>query len=478
MMREDPSILTPDLCVIGAGAAGLSVAAGAAAFGAPVVLIEKGEMGGECLNSGCVPSKALIASAERASAWQRDRMFGIASPQPIVDFRQVHDHVQAVIAAIAPNDSAERFIGLGVNVIRAQASFADARTVNADGRTIRARRFVIATGSRPTIPPIPGLAETPYLTNETVFGLAECPGHLAIIGGGPIGIELAQAFRRLGAQVSVIEAGQSLAKDDTECAALVLQTLREEGILILEQAKVASVSGRAGEIRIAVTVQGAARTIEATHLLIATGRTPTIDGLGLDAAGIAHTAKGIRVDHGLRTSNRRVYAIGDVTGMMQFTHVAGDHAALVLRNALFRLPLDTRRRLIPHVTYTHPELAHVGMSEAQARAEGRTIRILRSPFHDNDRAQTERRTGGHIKIVTTIRGRILGATIVGDQAGELIAMWTLAVTQKLNIRAIAGLVLPYPTRSEIGKRAAVSFFASSLTGVFVKRIIAFLRLFG
>lgn len=470
--------LTPDICVIGAGSAGLSVAAAAAAFGVPVVLVERGLMGGECLNTGCVPSKALIAAAERAVAFRSDAAFGIASNPPKVDFARVRQHVRQVIDAIAPNDSAARFTGLGVKVIQAHARFVDADTLEAGGHAIRARRFVIATGSRAFIPPIPGLAETPYLTNETIFDLDACPGHLAIIGAGPIGMELAQAFRRLGAEVTLIEAAEALAKDDPECAAVVIDALRGEGVEILTRSKVTGVTGAQGAVRISIETNGERRDIAATHLLVAAGRTPVTDGLGLEAADIAHGSKGIQVDKGLRTTNRRVYAIGDVIGALQFTHAANDQAGLVIRNALFRLPVDATSRVTPWVTYTRPELAHVGMTERQAKDSGHAIRVLRWTCHDNDRAQAERKTHGHIKIVTTPRGRILGATIVGAEAGEMITTWSLAIAQRLNIRAMAGTIVPYPTLSEIGKRAAMTFFTPGLTSKVVRRIIAALRIFG
>jgi len=473
-----PLLLTPDLCVIGAGSGGLSVAAAAAAFGVPVVLVEKAKMGGDCLNTGCVPSKALIAAASRANAWRGDAAFGIASSPPPVDFAHVHDHVHQVIASIAPNDSVARFTGLGVKVIEAAGTFIDRNTLAAGEYLIRARRFVIATGSRALAPPIPGLADTPFLTNENIFDLTECPQHLAIIGGGPIGMEMAQAFSRLGAQVSVIEAAEALAKDDPECAAIVIDTLRDEGVELRTQTKVVEVSGRAGDLRIQVETNGMRADIGATHLLVAAGRQPTIDGLGLDAAGIKHGKSGIEVDKGLRTSNRKVYAIGDVIGGLQFTHVANDHAGLVIRSALFRLPVNKDKRVIPWVTYTQPELAHVGLGEDAARKAGHNIRVLRWPLHDNDRAIAERQTKGHIKIITSARGKILGATIVGANAGEMIMLWSLAISQGLNVRALAGTIVPYPTRSEIGKRAAITFFAPSLTAPLIRRIIAALRLFG
>ncbi len=472
--------ITPDICVIGGGSGGLSVAAAAAAFGVSVVLIEKHKMGGDCLNTGCVPSKALLAAAKRVETMRSAAAFGVTAQAVNVDFAKVHDHVQRVIGAIAPIDSAERFTGLGVRVIKGHARFKDRRTVAVgDDYEIRARRFVIATGSAPALPAIPGLDEGPYLTNATVFDLVERPDSLIIIGAGPIGLEMAQAFRRLGSEVTVLEAITPLAKDDPDCAAIVLDQLEREGVVIRSGVKVARVKHASG--RATVTFAGASgeETVEGRFVLVAAGRKPTTDGLELDAAGIKYDRSGILVNKKLKTANRRVYAIGDVAaGQLQFTHAANYHAGLVIRNALFRLPVRVNNDAIPWVTYTEPELAQIGLTEAQARQRGIKLRILRWPYHDNDRAQAERETHGHIKVITTNKGQILGATVVGAQAGELIAVWTLAIAQRVNIRSLASIVLPYPTLSEIGKRAAVDYFTPGLTSPWVRRIIAWLRIFG
>lgn len=471
-------LLRPDICVIGAGSGGLSVAAAAAAFGVSVVLIERGRMGGDCLNYGCVPSKALIAAANREAAIRTAAAFGLKVQRAAVAYHQVQDHVQQVVAAIAPNDSAERFTGLGVRVLAGAARFKDGHTVAVgDDIEVQARRFVIATGSAPAVPPIPGLDQVPYLTNETVFDLRACPKHLIVIGAGPVGLELAQAFRRLGAEVTVLEALEPLAQDDPECAAIVLDQLARDGVIIRSGITIAAVKRNRSRVHVVLAGDGA-EVLEGSHVLVAAGRKPVLDGLDLERAGIEHNERGIVVDKRLRTTNRRIYAIGDVAGGLQFTHVANYHAGLVIRNALFRLPAKVDPDVIPWVTYTDPELAHVGLSEAQARARGHAVRILRWPYHDNDRAQAERATRGHIKVVTTKRGRILGATIVGAQAGELITTWTLAVSQGLNIRAFAGLIVPYPTLGEIGKRAALSYFSPSLTRPVVRRIMDWLRRLG
>ncbi len=449
-----------DLCIIGAGSAGLTVAAGAAQLGARVILIERGEMGGDCLNYGCVPSKALIAAGHTAQAMRDAARFGIAPVEPTVDFAATMDHVQGVIAAIAPNDSVERFEKLGVRVLRTTARFIAPDTVEAGGEQIHARRFVIATGSRPTAPPIAGLDTVPYLTNETVFGNRQRPGHLVIIGGGPIGMEMAQAHRRLGTRVTVLEAAALLGKDDPELAAIVIARLSAEGVVLRDKVKIARVSGPAGAIT--VELDGGER-IEATHLLVAAGRAPNIEGLDLDKAAIAFTKRGITVDKALRTSNRRVYAIGDINGLHPFTHMAGFHGSLVIRNALFRLPVDVHAAALPWATYTDPEMAQVGLTEAQARERhGDGVRIARWPLHENDRAQAERETTGLVKVVADKRGRVLGAGIAAPRAGELIHVWCLAMAKGLKLGSVAQMVVPYPTLGEASKRAAGSFFTDAL----------------
>jgi pyruvate/2-oxoglutarate dehydrogenase complex dihydrolipoamide dehydrogenase (E3) component len=473
--------LTPDICVIGGGSGGLSVAAAAAAFGVSTVLIERGKMGGDCLNTGCVPSKALLAAAKRAAVMRSAGDFGVSTPRVNIDFAKVHEHVHSVIAAIAPTDSVERFAGLGVQVIAGEAKFKNRRTVVVgDSYEISARRFVIATGSTPAVPPIPGLDQGPYLTNESVFDLTSRPEHLIVIGAGPIGLEMAQAFRRFGSRVTVLEAASPLAKDDPECAGIVLAELEREGVVIRSGASVKRIDRAHGRVRAILQAEANENeeVIEGTHLLVAAGRRPTVDSLNLAAARIRYDRTGIKVNKRLETRNKRVYAIGDVIGQLQFTHAANYHAGLVIRNALFRLRAKVNNDAVPWVTYTDPELAQTGVTEAEARKRRIKIDVLRWPYHDNDRAQAERETRGHIKVITRKNGKILGATIVGAQAGELIAIWTLAVAQGLNIRAMTSIVLPYPTLSEIGKRAAIDFFTPSLTSPWVRRIIAWLRIFG
>jgi pyruvate/2-oxoglutarate dehydrogenase complex dihydrolipoamide dehydrogenase (E3) component len=471
-------VLHADICIIGAGSGGLSVAAGAVQMGASVVLIEKGEMGGDCLNTGCVPSKALIAAAHAAHAVRDGKRFGVHAAEPEICFGEVHAHVHGVIGAIAPHDSVERFEGLGVHVIKAPARFLDRDTVEAAGEKITARRFVIATGSRAAVPPVKGLAELGYLTNENVFELRERPDHLIVVGGGPIGIEMAQSFRRLGSQVTVIDKFWILAKDEPEAVEVVRASLVRDGVTLLEKIGVSEVR-REGEI-VTVTLDGESavgRSVAGSHLLVAAGRRPNIEDLGLEAAGVAFTAKGVTVDARLITSNRKIFAIGDVSGGPQFTHIAGYHAGIVIRNALLGLPAKVGYKALPWVTYADPELAHAGLTEADARKAGHDVQILTWSFAVNDRAQAERATEGLAKVVLGRKGSILGATIVGPRAGELIGAWGLAISSGLKIGAMASAVLPYPTLSEISKRAAGSYYAPKLFGPATRRIVGIIQRF-
>lgn len=470
--------LTPDICVIGAGSGGLSVAAAAAAFGVSVVLVEKGRMGGDCLNAGCVPSKALIAAGKAAHAVRKASRFGVSAGEPVVDYGRVHAHIHETIATIAPNDSVARFTALGVTVIEAEGRFVDERTLMAGGQEIRARRFVVATGSSPFIPPIPGLDGVDFLTNESVFDLTRLPARLAIIGGGPIGVELAQAFRRLGSEVIVIEALKALGREDPEIAAVALRALRDEGVDLREATKVVRVEQRDGGVRLHLEGEVGAGSLDATHVLVAVGRAANVSGLGLEAAGIAFDRRGIDVDRRLRTSNRRAYAIGDVAGGLQFTHVAGWHAGLVIRSILFRLRAGADARAIPRATFTDPELAAVGLSEEEARRAGHAVEVLRWPFAENDRAVAERRTAGLVKIVADKNRRILGVAVAGAGASELIAPYAMAVAGQLSLRDLASVVHPYPTLGEAGKRAAMLAYAPAARSRFVRGAVRFLSRFG
>lgn len=467
--------LTVDLCVIGAGAGGLSVAAGAVQMGASTVLIERATMGGDCLNSGCVPSKALLAAAKAAEAVRHAGALGVRTGQPQIDFAAAQAHVRGVIDAIAPTDSQERFEGLGVHVIRAEARFRDARSLAAGDFIIRAKVFVVATGTRPAIPEIAGLERVSYLTNETIFTLSAAPEHLLILGGGPVGIELAQAHRRLGSAVTVIERAQMLPRDDPELVEILRTRLRREGVTLMEQTAVVGVD-RAGAGGVVLTL-GDGRQVRGSHLLVAAGRQPNLEALDLNAAGVKTNAAGIVTDRRLRSSNKRVYAVGDVAGGPRFTHMASHHASVVIKNILFRLPAKVERRAVPWVTYTDPELAQIGATEAEARARHGRLRLLRWPFAENDRARADRSTEGLVKVVALPNGRVLGVSILGTHAGELLLPWALVIAKGLKVGDLANLIAPYPTLSEASKRAAGSFFVPMLFSERTRRLVRFLLKF-
>ena len=452
--------LKTDICVIGAGAGGLSVAAGAAQLGLKVALIEKGEMGGDCLHTGCVPSKSLIAAAARAHAFKNSRAFGITPHTPEIDFAAVNDHIHDVIARIEPHDSQERFEGLGVTVFREAARFLSPRKVRAGKTEIHARYFVIATGSRPFVPDLPGLDPNKVFTNETIFTLREAPPRLVIIGGGPIGMEMAQAHARLGSQVTVIEAGGILSKDDPELVGILRQRLRGEGVEIFENTNIQTVRhGPDMAADITIEQDGDTKVVNGTHLLVATGRRPVLEGLDLDTAGVAATEHGITVDSRLRTSQKHILAVGDVTGGPQFTHMAGYHAGIVIRNVIFKQFARLDNTAVPWVTYSDPELANVGLTEPQARQKyGDTVRVTSWNLKDIDRAKAERIEDGMIKVTSLKNGRILGASILAPHAGDHLPLWSLAISHRMKLKEIAGLILPYPTLGEISKSAASAFY--------------------
>jgi pyruvate/2-oxoglutarate dehydrogenase complex dihydrolipoamide dehydrogenase (E3) component len=464
-----------DIAIIGAGAAGLSVAAGAAQMGAKVILIENHRMGGDCLNYGCVPSKALLAAAKSVLQIRDAATLGIHAANITIDFTAVMAHIQQTIKNIEPNDSVERFEKLGVTVIRETGQFVDPNTLQAGDKLIQAKRFVIATGSSAFIPPIPGLANIPYLTNETIFNLTHLPEKLLIIGGGPIGCEMAQAFALLGADVTILEAGKLLAKDEPDMVAILRQQLLVNGIKIYEQANITQVRYNQNEFTVEFTRDNQQYKLTGTQLLVATGRQPKVKTLNLDAANIQFSNKGIQVNAHLRTTNHRVYAIGDVTGQMPFTHIASYHAGLILREILFKMPAKINYSATPWVTYTEPELAHVGMTLAQAQEKfGDTIQIFETDFKDNDRAQAEAKTLGKIKIITDKKAHVLGVTILGPQAGELLLPWIMIIHQKQTVRALTDVIVPYPTLSELSKRVAGEFYKPLIFSDKIKRLVRFM----
>ena len=469
--------LNPDIAIIGGGSGGLSVAAGAVQMGARVVLVERGKMGGDCLNYGCVPSKALLAAAHYA--YQPEAAACGIKNNPQVDFARVHDHVHQVIAAIAPHDSVERFTKMGVEVLAGNARFISRREIAVDEQYhVCAKFFVIATGSSPAIPPIKGLSEVSFFTNETIFDNRELPRHLVIIGGGPIGIEMAQAHLALGAQVTVLDTASILPRDDAECVDLLRARLCRDGLQLHERISISAVRQKMQGIVIEATdVQGNALQLCGSHLMIAAGRCPNVSTLALDTAGIQFDLRGITVDQRLRSvTNKRVFAIGDVVGGYQFTHIAAYHAGIVIRNALFRLPVKTNYTAVPWVTYTQPELAHVGLSwdEAKKRFGKPRLRVLRWSLQENDRAQAECATDGLLKAIVTRQGEIIGVDIVGRQAGELIQPWILAIQNRLKISAMASYIAPYPTLGEANKRLAGNFYIDTLFSPRVRKLVRIL----
>ena len=462
-----------DLAVIGAGAAGLSVTAVAAQLGLRVALIERDRMGGDCLNFGCVPSKALLAASHAAQAARAASRFGVHLPEPEIDWGAVREHLDGVIAAIVPTDSEARFRALGATVLRGEARFAAPDALVVEGRRLDARRIVIAAGSTAAVPPIPGLHRVPYLTNTTIFALPRRPEHLLILGGGPVGLELADAFAGLGSRVTLLEASTIAGKEDPELVGGLRACLMARGIAVLEGASVAAIEPGPT----AVLADG--RSIAGSDLLVAVGRRPNLDALDLGAGNVHATRAGIATDRGLRSlTNRRVYAVGDIAdprgvGPRAFTHVGSYHAGIVIRRALFRIPARIDYAALPRVTYTHPELAQVGMTEAEARAAGHRIAVLRWPLADNDRATAERDTAGLVKLVVA-GGRVLGAGILAPNAGEMIGLWALAIAQRVKLAALASLIAPYPTRTEAGKRAAAGFFVPRLFAPRTKMLVRLL----
>lgn len=465
--------LKADLVVIGAGSGGLSVASGAAQLGLRVVLFERGEMGGDCLNTGCVPSKALIAAGKRAHQMRTSAAFGIANVAPLVDWPAVRAHVQSVIATIAPIDSQERFEGLGCTVVREHARFVGPSTVRSDSVTVHARRIVLATGGRAAIPDIAGIGDGPVLTNESIFHIETLPSHLVVLGAGPIGMELGQAFRRLGAQVTVIEPSSPLSRFDPELAAVALQGLEHEGVALKRGVRTERVVHGADGIHLTLSN---GEMLTASHVLAAAGRRPNVEGLDLEAAGIAYGPRGVQTDETLRTTNPRVWAVGDVAGREQLTHAAGWHASVFVRRVLFRAGGSVASAPMPAAVYTDPELAHVGLTEAEARARfGNRVSVSRWRFEENDRAQAERSTEGLVKLVLGANGRILGCGIVGEGAGDLLQIAGLAMANGLKARALTAQIAPYPTRGEAVKRAASAHFAPLVFGPRARALVGFLN---
>ncbi|NEO26080.1 MAG: mercuric reductase [Kamptonema sp. SIO4C4] len=446
-----------DLVIIGGGSGGLVVASAAAQLKAKVALVEKDKLGGDCLWYGCVPSKSLIHAARVAYDVKHGSRFGIYTDPPEIKFKEALGHVHRAIKAIEPHDSPERFRGLGVEVIFGSGQFIDQKTFEVEGRKLTARNFVVSTGSRPAVPPVPGLEEAGFLTNERVFSIDKRPDALAIIGGGPIGCELGQAFHRLGSKVTIFSSREHiLPKEDPEAAIVVEKQLESEGITILNNSRADRVEVIDGK----KYIYSGDNKVVVDEILVSAGRTPNVDSLNLEAAGVDYDQKGIKVNQALQTTNANIYACGDVIGGYQFTHVAGYEAVYALTNALFSpikkfVPSKVDYRVIPWATFTEPELARVGLTAKQAKERyGDAVHILKQPFADVDRAQAEAATEGFAKIITTEKGQILGAHIVGPSAGELIHEVVLAMKNKLPVSALTGIHI-YPTLAEVNSKAGL-----------------------
>jgi len=469
-----------DICIIGAGSGGLSIASGAAQLGRSVVLYEAAEMGGDCLNHGCVPSKAIISSGKHAHAFTTGEPFGVKPAKPKVDFEAVKAHVQGVIETIAPVDSQERFEGLGCTVIREYARFKDAKTVESDTTEVTAKRIIVATGSRASAPPIPGLDKTPYLTNETIFSVDELPKHLLIVGAGPIGLELGQTFARLGSKVEIVDIAPPLGRNEPEHAAILVKALEAEGVVFHTPAQTEKI--RKTKTGVAIDMKDGTK-LTGSHLLVAAGRSPVIDKLELEKAGVKFDRRGIETDDCLRTSNKRVYAVGDVSGRGGLTHAAGFHAGIIIKSFYFLPPIINRifgkatTDAMPAAIYSEPELANIGLTEAGAREKGHDVKALTFEFEENDRAIAERKTEGGVKIVATKKGKILGASIVGEGAGDLIQMVAIAMSNGVKVSGLAQFISPYPTRGEAVKRAASSFYTETVFGDKAKKLSGFLTRF-
>lgn len=466
-----------DIAVIGAGPGGLVTAAVGAQLGLKVALIEGNKMGGDCLNTGCVPSKSLIAAAKSAHAFQECVKFGIMADRPQIDFPKVMAHVSGVIQKLAIHDSVERFEQLGAKVIRAEAKFIAPDSITAGDIQLRARRFVIATGSSPSLPPISGLEQVPFLTNETIFQLREQPEHLIVIGGGPIGCELAQAFLFLGSKVTILEALTIMPRDEQALVGILREQLLAQGLNLYEHAKVLSVSGLNNSLKVIIEINGQKKTITGTHLLVAAGRQANVQHLDLEKANVKYTHKGIEVDSRLRTTNKKIYAIGDVIGGYQFTHISNYHAGIVIRNVIFKLPAHVDYRSIPWVTYTTPELAHAGITTEQAVKQKIAISTVEMSLEENDRAQTERATNGRIKVLLSKKGKILGVSILAQNAGELILPWIMLINKGETLRVLTNTIVPYPTLSEISKQVAAQFYAPALFSKSLQRLVKLLKYF-
>lgn len=469
-MSESPDIF--DLVCIGGGVGGLVASVGAAQLGARAAIVERGNLGGDCLNYGCVPSKGLIHAARLAAQAGRMSEFGIEVGEVRVDFPRVMRRMKESQAHIGEHDAPARFEGMGIEVIFGEGRFTGPDAFEVAGRRIKARRFLLATGSTPFVPEVPGLAAVPYLTNETVFDLEVQPRRMAVLGAGPIGLELAQAFQQLGTEVEVIEMmPKLLPRLDPEMAEVLRAALEDSGLRLHFETKVTRVEKRGDEICLDAETPGGTRSFSCDALLVAVGRKPNVEGLGLDAAGVVHSPRGVETDERLRSSNPRIYAVGDVRGAYQFTHVAEYEAGIALRNMLFSepfgVPLPFLKKkasyhAVPWAIYTSPEAAHVGMTETEARERLGEVQVLRFPMSRVDRAIIEGEEAGFCKAVCDSKGRLVGVDLVSASAGEILHEFALAVRKRLHVREVVDTIHVYPTLAQVNKRAAGQYYAKKL----------------
>ena len=465
-----------DIGVLGAGAAGLTVTAGAAQLGAKTLLIEKeSNLGGDCLHFGCVPSKTLIKSARVYQQIKNASRYGLPEVRvEPVDFSKVAARIRSVIATIQQHDSVERFCGLGAQVEFGQPAFVDEHTVQLNNKRYSAKSWVISTGSSPSTPPITGLSETPYITNKEIFSLDRLPVSMIVLGGGPIAVEMAQAFNRLGSKVSVVQrSGQILSKEDKDMADQVMATMQAEGVRFYLNASILGVREHGGRKEVTLKVGDEQVTLSGETILVAMGRSPNIDDLGLEAAGVAFNRRGIDVDTKLRTSQKHIYGAGDVTGAFQFTHAAGYEGGIVISNAVFRLPRKVNYTYLPWCTYTSPELASIGMNEKGATAAGIGYSVWTEEFRANDRSLAEGEETGQVKMLLDEKERPLGVQILGPHAGDLLAEWVAVFNGGVKLSTLAAAVHPYPTLGEINKRVAGSFLSTKIFSDRVKKGLKF-----
>ena len=465
-----------DIGVLGGGAAGLTVAAGAAQLGVKVLLVEKEpHLGGDCLHYGCVPSKTLIKTAKVYHLIKNSKRFGLPEAKiGPVDYKDVAKRIQSVIQTIQKHDSVERFCRLGVKVEFGEPLFVDDHSIKLNGKTLSAKKWVIATGSSPSSPPVKGLQDVNYITNKEVFSLEALPSTMVVLGGGPIAIEMAQAFTRLGTDVTVIQRSPKiLTKEDPDMADALMSVLETEGVRFFTGTKLIEVSEKGGIKKVVFEHEGRKKSVTSEALLVAMGRKANLEDLGLEEIGVEFSPKGLNLDERLRTSQKHIYGAGDVTGRYQFTHAAGYEGGVVIANAVFHLPRKVNYRFMPRTTYTDPELACIGLTEKDAQKEGIEYTVWKEEFKDNDRALAGGEYAGMIKMIVDKKGTPLGVEILGLHAGELLSEWVSALNGKVKISTIAASVHPYPTLSEINKRVAGSLLSTKLFSDRVRKTLRF-----